>query len=147
MSELLLQGLYPGTEQTDNFRMLQQVSHIFVFNAFLLRIVLDKPVHRHNQGRNELALICDNSDLIDIAVNNQFGFQRLRGNILSVRCLEQVLDTFCKEKLSVLEITGISRMEPAVSINSGSRSFRFLIISFGDAFSTKQNFISKIMQI
>ena len=97
MRKLLLQGLYPCTKQTDNLWMLQQFGHIFVFDSFLLRIVLDKPVHRNDQSRNKLPLICDNSNLINITVYHQFGFQCLRSNIFTIRCLKQILNALCQE--------------------------------------------------
>ena len=65
----------------------------------------------------------------------------MRSDIFAVRCFEQVFDTFRQEKLSILKVTCIPRVEPAVGVNSGSSGFRFLIISFRDRLTTKQYFI------
>ena len=141
MGKLLLQRIDTCAEQSSNFRMLQQFGHIFVFDAFLFGILFHKTVYRYNQCRYKLTLVGNNSYLIDITVDNQFGFQCLRSDVFSVRCLKQVFDTLCQIQLPIFKIAGITGMKPTFFIDSCSRRFRLFIIPFRDGLSTKQNLV------
>ena len=121
--------------------MFQQFLHIFVFNAFFFRILFHKPIYRNNQSGNKLTLIGNNGNLVNITVNNQFRFQSLRSNIFAVRCFEQVFNAFRQEKLAIFKVTGITCVEPSIGFNGSSRSFCFLIITFGNRLAPKKNFI------
>ena len=56
----------------------------------------------NNEGRDELTLVGNNGYLVDVLVDEYLGLYHLRGDVLAVGGLEEVLDTLLEEELAAL---------------------------------------------
>ena len=113
IGQLLLQGI-------DTF--LQHLLHLLVGTKILTTakgdMVLTCPfLYKaelwNNECRHKLALVGDDCHLVDKLVNKQQCLYLLWSDILTIGCLEQVLDTLGEEQLAVLHISGIASTEEA----------------------------------
>ena len=78
--------------------------------------ILNEAELRYNEGRNELALVGNNSHLIDELIYQEQRFNLLRSDIFTIRCLEQILDTLGEIKLTILQIARITGMEESILV-------------------------------
>ena len=67
-----------------------------------------------SEGRMVRMLTDNNSHLIDKLIYQEQRFYLLRSDILTVGCLEQVLDTLGEIKLAILQVAGITGMEESI---------------------------------
>ena len=121
--------------------MLQKLCHGSILDALLFRKLLYQTIIRHNQGCHELAFVGNDGNLVDVTVHYHLGFDGLWSDVLTVRSLEQILDTFGQEQEVIFDITGIACAEPTVFGKRRLRGCFLLIIPLGDGRSLQQDFI------
>ena len=78
--------------------------------------VLNKSELRHDECRHKLALVSNDSHLVDKLVNKQQRLHLLGSDILAIGSLEQVLDALGEEQLAILHISSIASTEEALLI-------------------------------
>lgn len=102
IGQLLLQGIDA---------LLQHLLHLFVGTKILTTAkddmmlacpVLNKSKLRYDECRHKLALVSNDSHLVDKLVNKQQRLHLLGSDILAIGSLEQVLDALGEEQLSIL---------------------------------------------
>ena len=141
VGKLLLKGLDAGLKQRQNLGMPQQVVHRSIGDALAVGVCLYVVIDRDNQGGNKLALVGNDGDLVDVAVDAQAGFQGLGGDILAVGGLEQFLDAARQIEMAVLQIARIAGVEPAVGGEGLGGGDGLLVVTIGDGLAPQQDFL------
>ena len=79
--------------------------------------------------------------MVKVAVEHQFRLYHLRGNVLAVRCFEQVLDALAQKEFAILHISRIARVEPPVGIDGLLGLRVFFVVARRDGLAAEQYLI------
>ena len=138
---LLLEGINAVGHHLHDALVLAQFLTVFECDTMFTGIFLQHLVFWYDECRHKLPFVSNHSNLLHKAVNQQFRFQRLRRDILTIRRFIQVLDTLLEEQFPVLQIAGITRMEETVFIECLSIESLAVEITLCDGLSSQQDLI------
>lgn len=126
MGETLLKDVDTLPHHRVDLLVLAQFNPVGELYATRPRPFLNNAILWHNKGRDELALVGHDGNMVNEFVYKQQRLYHLRGYILAIAGLEQVLYALSEEKLPVLDITSVAGMEESVCVKSSLVLFRRL---------------------
>ena len=114
VGECLLKGVYAlGKHLVDNLVGTQLLTVLEGY-AVGTGILLKQGIGGHDEGGDELAVVGHDGYLLHILVDKYLRLYHLRGDVLAVARLVEVLDTLCYVQLAVLHIADIACTEISV---------------------------------
>ena len=114
VGQLLLQGVDALLHHLDDAWIGTELLTVLKTDAVGTSILFQERIDRHDECRDELALVGNKAYLVDVLVDQQLRLDHLRSDILAVRRLEEILDALRQEQFTILQIAGIACAEVAI---------------------------------